>query len=120
MERRTAQPIHGDFTHWNLLFQDGHLSGILDFELARQDHHMADFCLGWRGKYDEVVHGYHEVSRLELEKWASLVPIWWASLIEGACKDMRQGFYDGGWTVKKLLERTPLMGPDESEVPVLP
>src|SRR5204863_280281 len=54
--------VHGDFTTWNLRFLDGRLSGILDFELARWDHRVADFTLSWRGKYDEVIHGYNEVS----------------------------------------------------------
>ena len=42
----------GDFAPWNLRFQGGRLSGILDFELAHWDHRIADFALAWRGKYD--------------------------------------------------------------------
>ena len=41
---RAGIVVHGDFTPWNLLFQDGKLSGILDFELARRDHRIADFA----------------------------------------------------------------------------
>ncbi len=50
--------VHGDFTSWNLRFRGGHLSGILDFELAHRDHRIADFALSWRGHHDAVIHGY--------------------------------------------------------------
>jgi Ser/Thr protein kinase RdoA (MazF antagonist) len=71
--------------------QNGRLSGILDFELAHWDHRVGDFALSWRGKYDEVIHGYAEVSPLAPEEWALLTPLWWAGLIEGACQDLRNG-----------------------------
>lgn len=107
--------IHGDFTQWNLLFEHGRLSGILDFELAHLDHRVADFALSWRGRYDDVIHGYNEVSRLEPEEWALITPMWWAFLIEGACQDLAAGVRDDGWTMKQLLRRSPLMGPDAVE-----
>jgi aminoglycoside phosphotransferase (APT) family kinase protein len=107
--------IHGDFTPWNLLFQDGKLSGILDFELAHWDHRVAEFGLSWRGRYDDVIYGYDEVAPLEPEEWAMLTPAWWAQLIDGACTYMRDGIAEDGWTVKKLLQRSPLMGPDAVE-----
>lgn len=108
----TGIVIHGDFTPWNLRFQEGRLSGILDFELAHRDHRVGDFALSWRGKYDEVVYGYDEVSPLEPEEWELLTPMWWAGLIEGACRHLAEGTRDDGWIVKKLLERSPLMGRD--------
>jgi Ser/Thr protein kinase RdoA (MazF antagonist) len=107
--------IHGDFTPWNVLFIDGRLSGILDFELAHWDHRIADFALAWRGKYDAVIHAYAEVAPLEPEEWALLTPLWWAFLIEGACHDIRNGIRDDGWTIKQILRRSPLMGPDAAE-----
>jgi Ser/Thr protein kinase RdoA (MazF antagonist) len=107
--------IHGDFTTWNLRFENGCLSGILDFELAHWDHRIGDFALAWRGKYDDVIHGYDEVSPLEPEEWELLTPLWWAFLIDGACQDMRNGIRDDGWTIRKLLQRSPLMGPNSAE-----
>ena len=104
--------VHGDFAPWNLRFIDGHLSGILDFELAHWDHRIGDFALAWRGKYDDVIHGYAEVSPLEPEEWELLTPLWWAFLIDVICQDMRNGIRDDGWTIRKLLQRSPLMGPD--------
>jgi aminoglycoside phosphotransferase (APT) family kinase protein len=112
-----GQVIHGDFTPWNLCFNAGHLSGVLDFELARVDHRVAEFALAWRGAYDEVIHSYAEVAPLEPEEWAALTPLWWAYLIDGLAQLLRQGRRDDGWTAKMLHRRSPLMGPDATPYP---
>lgn len=117
LQDRPGIVIHGDFTPWNLRFTKGRLSGILDFELAHWDHRVGDFALSWRGKYDEFVLGYAEVSPLEPEEWALITPLWWAQLIHQSCRDMQRGTSDDGWTIKKLLERTPLMGKNASPLP---
>lgn len=86
---------------------------MLDFELAHLDHRIADFALSWRGKYDAVIEGYHEVTPLSPEEWALLTPMWSAYLIEGACHDLASGSPDDGWTLRMLLRRSPLMGRDD-------
>lgn len=105
---RPGMVIHGDFTSWNLRFQNGQLSGILDFELAHWDHRIADFALSWRGTYDAV-------SPLEPEEWELLTPMWWALLIDLARRHLVAGTRDDGWIVKQLLRRSPLMGQDARE-----
>lgn len=115
LRARPGIVVHGDFTPWNLRFKGGRLSGILDFELAHWDHRVGDFALAWRGKYDAVIHGYASVSPLEPEEWALITPLWWASLIDAACRHLRSGTRDDGWIMKKLLQRSPLMGPDAEE-----
>jgi aminoglycoside phosphotransferase (APT) family kinase protein len=115
LQDRPGIVIHGDFAPWNLRFEHGRLSGILDFELAHWDHRIGEFALAWRGKYDDVIHGYAEVSPLEPEEWELLTPLWWAFLIDGACQYLRNGIRDDGWTIKMLLRRSPLMGPDSGE-----
>lgn len=107
--------IHGDFTPWNLHFTNGQLSGILDFELAHWDHRVGDFALSWRGKYDEVIYGYDEVSPLSPPEWDLITPLWWSFLIEGACQSLQNGTGVDEWIIKKLLQRSPLMGPDSAE-----
>ena len=102
--------VHGDFAPWNLLFLDGKLSGILDFELAHADHRIADFALAWRGRYDDVIRAYDEVAPISAGEWALLTPLWWAQLLEGACRNIRAGVCDDEWTIKMLLRRSPLMG----------
>ncbi len=115
LQDRPGTIVHGDFTPWNLRFVDGRLSGILDFELAHWDHRVGDFTLSWRGKYDDFVLGYAEVSPLEPEEWALITPLWWAQLISLACLDMKAGIRGDGWIVNKLLLRSPLMGADAGE-----
>ncbi|WP_219838261.1 phosphotransferase enzyme family protein [Paenibacillus sp. R14(2021)] len=112
LHSRPGIVIHGDFTPWNLRFHEGKLSGLLDFELAHWDHRVGEFALSWRGKYDEVVLGYDEVSPLDPAEWELITPMWWAGLIEGACRHLKEGKQDDGWIIKKLLERSPLMGQD--------
>ena len=118
-DRKPGMVVHGDFTAWNLRFLDGHLSGILDFELAHWDHRIGDFALSWRGTYDEVVHGYHEVSPLDAEEWEMLTPMWWAFLIDLACRCFTEGQVDDGWIMKMLLRRSPLMGIDRADFEAL-
>ena len=112
---RSGIIVHGDFTTWNLRYTGERLSGILDFELAHWDHRVGEFALAWRGRYDEVVHAYSEVSPLEPEEWELLTPVWWAGLIDSACRQMAAGTKDDGWTLQSLLRRSPLMGPDALE-----
>lgn len=107
--QRPSILIHGDFTQWNLLFTGDRLTGLLDFEMARPDHRVAEFAYSWRGLYDDVIHGYCEVTPLEPEELALIVPIWWATLIGGVDQVLRR---DGGnidWFVTKLQTRSPLM-----------
>ena len=115
LQGRPGIVVHGDFTPWNLRFTGSRLSGILDFELSHWDHRVGDFALSWRGKYDAIIHGYAEVSPLEPEEWELITPLWWAQLIEGACRDIHNGTRDDGWTIRKLLQRSALMGPDAAE-----
>lgn len=79
------------------------------------DHRVGDFALAWRGKDDDVIHGYAEGAPLEDEEWALVTPLWWAQLIEVGCYDLWRGVRDDGWTIRKLLQRSPLMGPDAAE-----
>lgn len=107
--------VHGDFTAWNLLYVGERLSGVLDFELSHANHRVADFALSWRGKYDQVIHGYNDVSPLAQEEWTLLTPAWWAFLIELACRHISEGTPLDGWIVEKILGRSPLMGVDAAE-----
>lgn len=115
LQDRPGIIVHGDFAPWNLRFKNGALSGILDFELAHWDHRIGDFALSWRGKYDEVIHAYAEVSPLEPEEWELITPLWWAGLVDAACQSLVQGVQDDGWIIRKLLQRSPLMGPDSRD-----
>ncbi|GGO34346.1 phosphotransferase enzyme family protein [Deinococcus humi] len=102
--------IHGDFTPWNLRVQMDVWTGLLDFEFTRPADPMEDFALAWRGVHDDVVRGYAEHSALNDEDLALLTPLWWAHLLGAALHDLERGIRDDGWSTRKLLVRSPLMG----------
>lgn len=110
--------VHGDFAPWNLHFTAGELTGIVDFDLAHLDFRIADFALSWRGKYDDVIHGFDDISPLTDHEWALLTPIRWGWLflfMEDSIDEMLTGRiapHGHDWVVQQLLRRTPLMGVD--------
>lgn len=75
--------IHGDFTPWNLLFDNGRLSGVVDFEATHHTFQVADFALSWRGYQDNVLRGYDEVRPLSDVEWHLVRPVFWAWLFLG-------------------------------------
>ncbi|MGN9910094.1 phosphotransferase enzyme family protein [Phytohabitans sp. LJ34] len=84
--------IHGDFTPWNLLFDDGRLTGLLDFEATHHTFQVADFALSWRGYQDDVLRGYDEVRPLSDLEWHLVRPTYWAWLFLGV-KDALAAHY---------------------------
>jgi Ser/Thr protein kinase RdoA (MazF antagonist) len=75
--------IHGDFAPWNLLFDDGRLTGLLDFEATHHTFQVADFALSWRGYQDDVLRGYDEVRPLSDVEWHLVQPVYQAWLFLG-------------------------------------
>jgi Ser/Thr protein kinase RdoA (MazF antagonist) len=121
----TRTVVHGDLAPWNLLFEDGALSGIVDFDIVHLDFAVADFACSWRGKYDEVIYGYDEVRPLSDLDHALLAPVFWAWLFIGVAEDLR-GIITGAatldrlsWMMSKLPLRTPAMGPTAVPYPGL-
>lgn len=110
-----ASTVHGDFTPWNLLFTNGALTGIVDFDLSHQDLRVAEFALSWRGKYDDVVFGFHEVSPLSDVEWELLTPVRWAwllSFVESSIEEMQAGRSEPHhfeWVIQQLLRRSPVI-----------
>jgi Ser/Thr protein kinase RdoA (MazF antagonist) len=81
-------PVHGDFSPPNLLFKDGQLTGLLDFDFSRQDAWLCDLApllmpfqpLEPRlaaGLFD----GYQSVRRLSEAEWDLLPALVRASLL---------------------------------------
>jgi aminoglycoside phosphotransferase (APT) family kinase protein len=116
LDEATRVVLHGDFAPWNLLYQSGRLSGIVDLEAAHLNFRVADFALAWRGEADEVVRAYDTCHRLDDIDWALLTPVFWAWLFLGvsrAIAQMSEGVVEPRvlrWTVGNLVKRTPLMG----------
>jgi Ser/Thr protein kinase RdoA (MazF antagonist) len=110
--------IHGDFTRWNLLFDGGALSGILDFEACHSNHLVADFALAWRGDHDEVIRGYDSVRPLSETEWHLVWPTYWAWLFLGVKEILAEHYSPPGgaaspadleWQVRHLLKDSDLL-----------
>jgi Ser/Thr protein kinase RdoA (MazF antagonist) len=110
--------IHGDFTPWNLLFDNGRLTGVLDFEATHHTVQVADFALAWRGYQDNVLRGYDEVRALSDLEWQLVLPTFWAWLFIGVT-DLLAAHYGGtlpvntplklGWQITHLHKHSPLL-----------
>ena len=81
---RPVRLIHGDFARWNLRFNKGRLTGLLDWEFAHLDDPMADFAWAWRGRYTAVIEGYEQVTPLGKLDRALIEPLWRAWVLDGA------------------------------------
>ncbi|SBT68393.1 Phosphotransferase enzyme family protein [Micromonospora sediminicola] len=120
--------IHGDFTPWNLLFDDGRLTGLLDFEATHHTFQVADFALSWRGYQDDVLRGYDEVRALSEVEWHLVQPTYWAWLFLGV-KDALAAHYrvpsltseapDLEWQFTHARRRSPLLARRTGAVPPL-
>jgi aminoglycoside phosphotransferase (APT) family kinase protein len=104
--------LHSDFAPWNLLFEGGKLSGILDFESTHLNYRVSDFALSWRGYQHEVIEGYEEIHNLSDRDHHLLVPAFWSWLFLGVKEavgrmvsgsDRTHGF---DWAIKQLLKRS--------------
>lgn len=107
--------LHGDFTPWNLLYESGVLTGVLDLEATHVNFQVADFAGAWRGEADELVHAYNTARPLDELEWSLLTPVYWCWLFLGVAKQI-QAMIDGSveprllrWPVTQLVKRTPLM-----------
>ncbi len=75
-------------------------------------YRVSDFALAWRGRQDEVIHGYEQVHELtELDRQL-LVPAYWAWLflgVEEGINRMISGIstpHGFDWQTKHLLRRS--------------
>ena len=68
--------VHGDFVGWNLLWRQGRLVGVIDFDDVRLDLRAADVACARRRRSDQVVAGYAAVSRLAEDEVALLDTLW--------------------------------------------
>lgn len=103
--------IHGDFAPWNLLFADGRLSGVLDFEASHYTFQVADFALAWRGYQDDVIRGYDSVRPLSDLEWQLIRPVYQAWLFLGVRAALESGGpADLSWQVAHLRKKSALVG----------
>lgn len=97
--------IHGDFTPWNLLFDDNRLTGVLDFEISHRTYLVADFALSWRGCQDGVISGYEQVRPLSDLERGLIVPTFRAWCFLGLAGEDATAL-DLSWNVAHLRRTT--------------
>ena len=112
--------LHGDFAPWNLLYTDGRLTGVLDFDATHLNFAVADFALSWRGHHDAVIDGYNEARPLTDLDRELITPAYWAWLFIGVA-DRIAAMTSGAapparfeWVISKLLLRSPVMGAESA------
>jgi aminoglycoside phosphotransferase (APT) family kinase protein len=120
--------IHGDFTPWNLLYDNGRLTGVVDFEATHYTFQVADFALSWRGYHDNVLRGYDEVRSLSDLEWQLMRPVFWAWLFLGV-RDLLAAHYGQPeplgippkleWQIAHIRKQSPLLA-EKAGVPSLP
>jgi Ser/Thr protein kinase RdoA (MazF antagonist) len=90
-ERRPVLVTHGDLIGGNVLHVWGTLTGIIDFDFTHLDHRAAEFAWTWRGKNDDFVRGYEEVTPLTAADRALLAPAYWATVLDSARMELLWG-----------------------------
>jgi Ser/Thr protein kinase RdoA (MazF antagonist) len=104
--------IHSDFAPWNTLFQDGKLTGIVDFESTHLNYRVSDFALAWRGHQDEVIEGYEEVRPLSDRDRQLLIPAYWSWLFLGVKEEInaivrgKTANHGFDWQIRHFLGRS--------------
>ena len=103
--------IHGDYRMGNILAEDGHLTGVLDWELAHFGDPHEDLAFGcmavWRfarydrpalglGSLEEYFAAYEAESGRTVERerfryWLIHRTVWWAMGCLGCAKSWREG-----------------------------
>jgi Ser/Thr protein kinase RdoA (MazF antagonist) len=107
--------IHGDFAPWNLLYERGRLTGVLDFEASHYAFQVADFVLSWRGYQDDVLRGYDEVRPLSDLEWHLVRPVYWAWMFLDAKEVLRAHYAGDGrkpafdWQIAHLRKHSELL-----------
>jgi Ser/Thr protein kinase RdoA (MazF antagonist) len=102
--------IHGDFAPWNLLFDNGRLTGLVDFEAAHHTFQVGDFALSWRGYQDDVLRGYDEVRALSDDEWHLIQPVYRAWILMGVRGALEAGpAPDLDWELQHLRKHSPLV-----------
>ena len=107
-------PIHGDFTEWNVHYDNDGLAGVIDFGLCRLESRPYELAIARTWRAPEVIAGYtQELARhgwplTELEQ-SLLVPIYHAFRVDMALWAVHEGRHSGDYNlthIERQLERT--------------
>ncbi len=104
--RRTL--VHGDLARHNILWADGNLSGVLDFELATIDRRITEAIHVWRCRHDDVLLAYDQQVPLNDQEWRMLLIDWWALMLTLSLFQLRRGRQPRRWELDGLRRTSPL------------
>ncbi|MGE3077002.1 MAG: phosphotransferase enzyme family protein [Dehalococcoidia bacterium] len=118
-------PIHGDFQRFNLLWQDGQLTGLLDFDQSRCDALVADLAPLLMPHMPlelpfarALLEGYQSVRALSDTEW-DLLPalvraslLWWVAYV---LADWRKTKVEPGAILRTMTVRFPAFDAREAE-----
>jgi Ser/Thr protein kinase RdoA (MazF antagonist) len=105
-------PVHGDFGAENLLWQDGKLSGLLDFDWCCRDALACDLAAAFpwdhmtSDRIRALIEGYEEVRRLDDTEWALLPALTRAHLLSFVAFRLVEWKMLGGTRPAASIERT--------------
>jgi Ser/Thr protein kinase RdoA (MazF antagonist) len=106
--------IHGDFAEWNVHYQNGRLSGVIDFGLAHQDTRPHELAIARTYRAPETADAYRgELTRsgwpLSALEEAAITPIYHAFRLDMVTWDLDHGLKTGEYdlaAIERQLTRT--------------
>jgi Ser/Thr protein kinase RdoA (MazF antagonist) len=107
--------IHGDFAEWNVHYQDGHLSGVVDFDLTHLDSRPYELAIARTYRAPEAVSGYREeLARggwplSDLEE-AAIGPVYRAFRLGMAAWEIQHGRETGNYDVPMIERQLSMTG----------
>jgi Ser/Thr protein kinase RdoA (MazF antagonist) len=108
--------IHGDFAEWNVHYQDGHLSGVVDFDLTHLDSRAYELAIARTYRAPEATDGYRtELARSgwplsDLEE-AAIGPVYRAFRLGMAAWEIHHGRETGDYNVPMIERQLSMTGP---------
>jgi Ser/Thr protein kinase RdoA (MazF antagonist) len=114
--------IHGDFAEWNVHYQDGHLSGVVDFDLTHLDSRPYELAIARTYRAPEAVIGYRtELARSgwplsDLEE-AAIEPVYRAFRLGMAAWEIHHGRETGTYNVPMIERQLSMTGPTRQPRP---
>jgi len=111
--------IHGDFAEWNVHYENGRLTGVIDFGLAHQDSRPYELAIARTYRAPETIDAYR--AELAASGWplseleeAAIIPVYQAFRVDMAAWDLDHGLNTGCYdlpAIERQLGRTGVPSP---------
>ena len=124
------RPVHGDFQRYNLLWHEGQVTGVLDFDQARHDAQLCDLAVALMpfmpldlAHARALLEGYETVRPLGDDEWALLPALVRASLLRWVAYCLARWRASGGAPdpiIRTMTVRFPAFEQFEPSLSTLP